>query len=475
MILVENKRHRRATLAALRAAGVALLFPVVVTVLAAFPSGVSRTSVALAYVLAVVASAALGGLWAGLGASVLSFLALNFFFTEPLRTFTVDKHPDLVALVVYLLVSALVATLLSRALSQRARAERREQEARLLEESATRLLSGDEMERVLEGFARAVVGLFALVRCEIETEMTPTIAVNGSRPNGVARKIDVIPMLAKDEEVGSIKIARAVGQPLMNDEERDVIRTLASQMALAMTGMRFASEARDARMKAEASSLRAALFSSVSHDLRTPLASITASVTSLLDAGVQFTAEDKRELLETIRQEAERLNRLVGNLLELSRMRAGALVSKKAPVAIDEVIDAVLARSQQLLNGHHVRLLIRDNLPEVPIDVVQVDQLLTNLLENAAKFSPPGTEIRISASRWHDVMQVRVADQGSGIPSSERERVFEPFVRGESDAGAGTGLGLSIARAIVTAHGGKIRLEDAPGGGTAAVFEIPLH
>jgi two-component system, OmpR family, sensor histidine kinase KdpD len=159
--------------------------------------------------------------------------------------------------------------------------------------------------------------------------------------------------------------------------------------------------------------------------------------------------------------------------MDLSRLRAGALVPSKRPTPIDEVIESVLARLEPLLRGRHLNVLIREDLPDVPMDVLQVDQVLTNLVENAAKFSPPGSEITVQAARWENSVQVRVADRGRPIPPDLRRTAFEPFVRGEGD-GAGTGLGLAIARAIVVAHGGSIWLEDAAGGGTAVVFRLPL-
>lgn len=224
-------------------------------------------------------------------------------------------------------------------------------------------------------------------------------------------------------------------------------------------------------MEAETNRLRAALFSSVTHDLRTPLASITASVSGLLDDEAPLEPAARRELLETIDQEAGRLNRIVGNILDVARMRAGAVTPSKTPTSFDEVVEGVVARSEALLKDHDVRLQVREDLPVVSVDVGLIDQALTNVLENAARFTPPGRRIDVGVARWQDGVQVRVADRGPGIPKEDRERVFEPFVRGESSAG--TGLGLAIARAIVEAHGGTIRLGDVPGGGTAVVIELP--
>jgi two-component system sensor histidine kinase KdpD len=455
----------------LRGPVAALVLPGAVTLVAALPVSVSTTTAALAYVLAVIGAAAIGGLWPGLVASMLSFLALNFFFTPPFHTFTAAKTEDLVALAVFLAVSATVGTMLSRVLTQRARAERRAQETRLLHHLATRLLTGVPTEDVLRSLARSVTDLFGLARCEITTELAadPIVVEIESRQSSRGPS-ETFPMVAKDREVGRIVAVPDGTHSSLGQDERSVIQTFASQMALAIEGMRLASEAQQARVEAETSRLRAALFSSVTHDLRTPLASITASVTSLQEAGAPLSSEDRRELLETIQQEAERLNRLVGNFLDLSRMRAGVLVPAKSPVALDEVMEGVVARLEPLLKEHEVRLILRENVPEIPVDVVQIDQALTNVLENAGKFTPPGKQITVSVARWHGGVQVRIADQGPGIPAEQRERVFEPFVRGEGSTGSG--LGLAIARAIVEAHGGRIRVGSAPGGGAAVTVEL---
>ncbi|MGH2723521.1 MAG: sensor histidine kinase [Actinomycetota bacterium] len=423
----------------------------------------------LLYVLAVTGAAAAGGVWAGLAASVLAFLAVNFFFTLPLHTLAVEHTEDLVALGVFLVVSVIVGSLLSRALAQRARAERREREARLLHHLATRLLSGEPIRDVLKRFAEAITDLLELHRCEITTEMgpEPVVVVGAAGPDGHP---EVTPMVADGREVGRVVAVPREGGSLQEDE-RAVIRAFAGQMGLAVQAAHLAAEADRAGIEAETNRLRAALFSSVTHDLRTPLASITASVTSLL--GPQDLDEgDRRELLETILQESERLNRLVGQFMQLSRIRAGALVPEKAPADVEEVIEGVVSRLRPVLEGHPLRLVLRGDVPPVPMDVVQVDQALTNLLENAARFGPPGSEIAVYASRFREQAEVRVADRGPGIPEADRRRVMEPFVHGN---GGGTGLGLSIARAIVESHGGRIWIQETPGGGTTVVFRLPIR
>ena len=445
--------------------------PAFVTLGAILPVDIPTTIAALLYVLAVVVAAAAGGLVSGLIASVCSFLALNFFFTPPIHTFAVEKTDDLVALAVFVAVSATVGTMLSRVLEQRVRAERREREARLLHHLGTRLRSGVPTEEVLRSLARSVVELFDLARCEITSELAsgPIVEVGPGGEEDGGRE-EIIPIAVQDRELGRIVAISSATHPL-STEEQGVIQTLAGQIALAIDGMRLGSEAEAARMEAETNRLRAALFSSVTHDLRTPLASITASVSSLLEDASPLKGAHRRELLETIDEEAGRLNRVIGNLMDLSRMRAGAVTPSKAPTAVDELIEGVVARSGSLLKDHDIRLMLRENLPEIPLDLVQIDQALTNVIENAARFTPPGRRITVAAARWRDGVQVRIADRGPGIPREERERVFEPFVRGEGSAG--TGLGLAISRAIVEAHGGTIRVSDEPGGGTAVVIELP--
>lgn len=457
----------------IRVWGPAFGLPALVTALTALPFRVSTTTAALAFVLAVTASVLVGGYPAGLVASILSFLSLNFFFTPPIGTFTVGKTEDLVALVVFLLVAAVVGALVSRATAQRDRAERREREARLLQYLGTRLISGEPTESVLETFGRSLVRSTAVEAYEVRMGRDETAVVRVGRPVDTASS-DEFPIVVGNVRIGTIRtLAAPDGEPL-GESERHLITTFTGQLALALESSRQAGLAREAQVDAERSQLQTALLQSVTHDLRTPLASITASVTGLLDQDAEFSLDERRELLETIRQEAARLNRLVGNLLDLSRLRAGALTPSKRPAAIDELIEGVVGRMEPILRGHVVELHLREDLPEIPMDVVQVDQALTNILENAAKFSPRGSRILVQAARWEGSVQVRIADQGPGIPPEERSTVFEPFARGGREASA-TGLGLAIAHAVVTAHGGTIRIEDAPGGGTAVVFRLPLE
>jgi len=428
------------------------------------------------YLLAVVVAAALGGLWSGLGAATLSFLGLNFFFTPPFHTLRVDKVDDVVALLVFLAVAVIVGSLLARALDERARAARSAQETRLLGYLATRLQSGEPFDRVVRDFAEAMLDPLGLARCEIRVEtVAGPIDVSAERFGRGEGERQVVPLALTEESLGSLIAVRSAGAAAMGDADRRLLEASARQLAVALERERLDEQVREARLESEANELRAALFSSVTHDLRTPLASIKAGVTSLLDPAASHDADQERELLRTVLEETDRLNRLVGNLLDFARVRAGALVPAKQPVGMDEVVESVLARMGPSLHPLRVRTLVHPSLPDVPMDPVQMDQVLTNLLENSARYSPPGGEITISVRPWHDVVQVRIADEGPGIATEDRDRVFDAFFR--KDAGSargGSGLGLAIAKAIVVAHGGKIRIEGAPGGGTAVVFELPM-
>lgn len=452
----------------------AVVFPAVVTAVAALPVEVSTAMAALGFVLAVTGAALIGGSAAGLLASVLSFLGLNFSFTPPVGTFSVAKTEDLVALVVFLLVSAVVGTLVSRATAQRDRAERREREARLLQHLGARLLSGASPESVFERFGRALVELTGLPRYEVAMPPDGDVVAGVGDPVSSGMRRDEFPLAVGGETVAAIRTYAPAEGPSLGAGERHLIQAFASQMALAVESTRLATEATEARDRAERSQLQAALLQSVTHDLRTPLASIIASVTSLLDPDADLDPHGRVELLDTISDEAERLDRLVGNLLDLTRLRAGALTPSKRPTAVDEVIEGVLARLAPILERHRLNVVLREDLPDVPVDVVQIDQALTNVLENAAKYSPPGSQISVSAARWEETVQVRIADQGTGIDPELRRQVFEPFFRSDG-AVSGSGLGLAIAHAVVVAHGGTIWIEDAPGGGTAVVFRLPIR
>lgn len=428
------------------------------------------------YFLAVVLASASGGIRAGVIAAVLCSLGFTFFFTAPAYALRVARVQDVVAAVVFLVVGTVVGLLVARMIEERERATERERDARLLGYLATKLLSGEPLDRVLDDFASALIEPFGLLRCEVSATMDDAIAkrrtVGHEGPTGPSQTLAIS---MGNVSFGSLTAVRPVGGRPFTSEDRELLEAATKQAAFALERARLDSQVRGAQLDSETSRLRAALFSSVTHDLRTPLASIKAGVTSLLSEEVSYDPAQQRELLTTVLEETDRMNRLVGNLMDLSRIRAGALVLALEPAAIDEIVDAVVARMRPRLQGVGVRLNVRPDLPDVSVDPVQIDQVLTNLLENAAAHSPPGGEVQVAAASYRDSIQIRVSDQGDGIPEGERERVFEAFYRGDAaPERPGSGLGLAIAQAIVAAHGGRIWIEGAPGGGTVVVFELPV-
>lgn len=460
----------------LRAVAVSVLMPVAALGVGLIVQPERELGAVSLFLLAVVAAAVVGGIWAGVGSSVVGFLALNYFFTEPLHTFRVNDRDDVVAIVTFLIVALVVGSVVARAVDERLRATRREREARLLNLFATKALSGEPLEHVLNDLATALIDALRLSTCVIEVRAgVRPYELRRTSPRSTAGSPTTLEITSGDHAFGTLTAARSEEEELSAEDVR-LLEAAARQIAVILERATLDERLRDARFDAEKSQARAALFSSVTHDLRTPLASIKASATALLQDDLELDPEQRLELLRTVVEETDRLNRLIGNILELARVRAGALVPSKEPTALDEVVDSVLHRMQPVLGGVRVRTLLRDT-PDVAADPVQIDQVLSNLIENAVRFSAPGGEVVVSTAAWHSSVQIRVVDHGPGIAPMDRERVFEAFARvGASapDEAGSSGLGLAIAKAIVEAHGGRIWIEGVPAGGTAVVVELPV-
>jgi two-component system sensor histidine kinase KdpD len=247
--------------------------------------------------------------------------------------------------------------------------------------------------------------------------------------------------------------------------------TFAMMFGIGLLVSSLADRAREAAVRAESEALRGTLLSSVSHDLRTPLAAITGAATTLRDQAVDEGT--RRELVEAICEEAERMERLVGNLLDMTRLASGAVAARREWVPVDELVGAALARAEGRLRRHRVQTEIPDGQALVSVDPILVEQLLVNLLENAARHTPPGTEVTIHASGGPGGLDLEVADRGPGVTPGEEERVFERFHRGGRGTGQGAGLGLAIARAIAEVHGGTLRVSGRPGGGASFRLLLP--
>ena len=455
---------------------VALLSVLVATALV-YPFGRTGAQVAVAlYLLGVVVSAAVAGLWGGLIAAAASSAGLALVFTPSRFSSATAPVEEFVAAVVFVAVAIVVGLLVSRALAERARASERERDARLLGYLAVKLLSGEPLDRALDDAAAALLDTFGLVAIAIDATVgdraVSARAVRGGADPG--ERIEV-PITIGGVTFGTMAATRSAGARPFGTTDRGLLEAAAKQMAVALERARLGERVRGAQVEAEASLLRAAMFSSVTHDLRTPLASIKASVTSLLSDEVVHDPGQQRDLLTTILEETDRLNRLVGNIMDLARVRAGALIPLREPTDVEEVVHAVINRLRPIMPTARFRAQIRPDLPEIFVDPVMLDQGLTNLLENAVRYSPGGSEVIVSAARYHDAVQIRVADQGPGIPEAQREQVFDAFYRGDAEPERpGTGLGLAIVAAIATAHGGRVWVEGAPAGGAVLVVEFPM-
>jgi len=476
-VVVSEERESEGTARlTLRGVVIGLVTPAIATAIA-FPVAPARPEITIAlFMLAVVIAAVAGGLWAGLIAGILASTLRPLVVEDPQLTFRFNDVEDVATGVVFLSVALVVGLLVGQASEDRARASRREREARFLGTLSSTLHTREVPDRVLDEFADVLLEPFALSRVEIDATLdgTELHAIARSEADGGPGPRTTVSLLAGEGSIGTLVAERpAGGRPFSRDDQL-LLEAAARQATAALDRARLDARARNAQLDAETNQLRAAMFSSVTHDLRTPLASIKAGVTSLLDAAVHHDPAQERELLTTILEETDRLNRLVGNLLDLARIRAGALTPTRQPAAMDEIVEVVLARMRPRLAEHTVIADLPPDLPDVSVDPVQLDQVLTNLLENAGRHAPAGSEIRVSVLWVRDAVQVRIADEGPGIPLDERERVFEAFYRGSSSPDSpGSGLGLAISKAVVVAHGGRIWVEEAVGGGCVVAFEIP--
>jgi len=521
-------REIRAWLRSHRASGyvVALgLTSIVTGAIAAIEQVADVANISMLYLLAVMASAIFFGNGPAILASVAAFLAFNFFFIEPEYTFKVANEDEWLALGL-LLATGAVAGQLAAALRNRAReAGRREKEAIVMYD-VVRLMGEPDLHRSLTAIAErlraeldlAVVAVAAgtegPVRAQADTGDSEAIALaheaqrlpemimgGGQAPTAASRarpgrwirivppsvspgpqrvrhdRVRVVPVNLGDQRVGSIVLVRAVGSPQFGEAEDRLLSAVAHQLGLYLERLRLHREATEAEVLRRTDELKTALLNAVSHDLRTPLSSIIASADSLLQQDVSWTEEERRDFARAIEEEAERLNRLIGNLLNLSRIQAGTLVPEKGWYDLGALVDEVLGRLRPVTSNHRVVVDMPEDLPAISLDYVEIDEVLSNLVENAVKYSPSASEIVIRASREKCFVRVEVADRGPGIPPEALPRLFDPFyrVRKEGPTPKGTGLGLAVARGLVEAHGGRIWVENREGGGARFVFTLPLH
>jgi two-component system sensor histidine kinase KdpD len=434
--------------------------------------------VALLYLLPVGLSTALWGLGPGVAAAFCAFFTFNYFFIPPYYTLLVHRTQDILALVIFFVVAVTISQLVGRAQSSLTKAQAREREATYLYELSTALAGLRNQDAVTHILVERLREVFEASAAEIVIQPAPQGALkirhapaHAARPT--LKPTHVIPLTTARGLLGEIHLWRD-GPPLSPTEER-LLRTFASQGALALERAVLAQAETRAQVLEESDRLKSALLSSVSHELRTPLATIKAAATSLRGDEVAWENTSAREdLLAAITDEADHLNRLVGNLLDMSRIEAGALKPKREWNLLTEIVGGVLARMRMATEGHRIEIAMPEDLPLVPVDYVQIEQVFTNLLSNSLKYAPSGTLIRIRARVQDNSVLVQVSNQGPPVPTEHLHRIFDKFYRvTAADRVTGTGLGLSICKGIVEAHGGRIWAENLTDG-FAFNFTLPL-
>jgi two-component system sensor histidine kinase KdpD len=413
----------------------------------------------LLFLLLVVAVSALGGLWPALAAALVGNLLVNWYFVPPLNTLTIGSTEHLIALAVFLVVAAAMSGFVSLAARRAVEGQRARAEA----EALARLAGSSPAVTVLEGLVR-VLGLQGAAVLHRVDDGWRIEATAGDRipetPGAGSTTIELDPD----------HVLALAGSPLRSEDQR-VLDAFARELAASVELGELEAEAQAAGALSAANELRSALLAAVSHDLRTPLAAIKASVTSLRQRDVEWTPEARDEFLATIDEETDRLDALVGNLLDMSRLQTGALEIRTAPVGLDEVLPAALA-SLGAPNGA-VRLDVSDSLPRVLADRGLLERALANVIANAIRFSPAGSPPSVSAGEVDGTVDIRVVDRGPGVPVDERERLFRPFQRlGDGGQSEGVGLGLAVAKGFVEAMGGEIDADDTPGGGLTIVTRL---
>jgi two-component system sensor histidine kinase KdpD len=413
-----------------------------------------------------------GGFLPALLAAVLGSLLLNYYFVPPIHQLTIAETNNVLALVVFVVVALLVSRVVDRAARRTRQAARASAESELLTTTAGSVLRGERavtavLDRVREAFGMDSVTLLERDGGASASPAAAWTAVAHSGREAVTKpeEADV------DVPVGRGLHLALRGRTLTAADHR-VLNAFATYAAVALEQQRLAAEAEAARPIAEADRMRTALLTAVSHDLRTPLASAKAAITSLRSPDVTWDAADREELLATADESLDKLTRLVGNLLEMSRLQAGALSVFSRPTALDEVVAAALDDLGPA--SRDVVVDIPDSLPEVEADPGILERVIVNLTGNALRYSPPGMPPLLAASALGDRVELRVVDRGPGIPAADRDRIFVPFQRlGDTDNTTGVGLGLALSRGLTEAMGGTLDPEETPGGGLTMIISLP--
>ncbi|MDX2052118.1 MAG: sensor histidine kinase KdpD [Polyangiaceae bacterium] len=456
--------------------------------------------VVMTYLLGIVLVASRFGLGPSVSAALLSVAALDFFFVPPYFTFAVGDLRHIVTFAVMFVVAVVISGLTERVRNQALSARQREHRTTALYDLSRELAAAEDGGTVIQVAAEQIERAFGSTVNVFVKDRGGSLLCARASTNNPPQDRDVsvgewvwankkeagvgtntlpsgstlyVPLLASRGIVGVLGVTAEQKDRFLAIDQRRHLDAFAAQMALAMERSLLAAETSQARQEIETEQLRSSLLSSVSHDLRTPLAVITGAASTLLQDVPSLEAPVRRELTETILEEAERLNRLIRNLLDMTRLESGAIRVKKEWVPLEEVLGSALQRLEARLKARELKVELPPGLPLMPCDPILIEQALINLLENAAKYSEGG--IDIVATLVPGEVVVEVADRGPGIPEGQEARIFEKFHRAVREGSpSGVGLGLAICRAIVTAHGGRIWAENRAGGGASFRFALPL-
>lgn len=441
-------------------AATAAVLPALTATLAVARAHLSLADDVLAYLVAVICLAVLGGLLAAVIAAVASSLLLNWYFTPPLHTWTVRSTHDVVALALFLCAGLIVAAVVQRAARRASLAQRSRAETRLLLDLARTVLVGDDdVSAVLTHF-RTTTGESAEL---LERAGNQWVRVAG----------DSVPASGRTRETAirhdlRLRTTRTSGRGVTSS----TLEGYGAQAAAALDRDRLRIKVAQAASLAESDRIRAALLAALSHDLRTPLASIKASVSTLRQSDIRLSDEDRADLLAAVEEGADRLDRLISNLLDMTRVNTGTLRPSLRPVSLDEVAPLVV---RDVDDGERLRLEIDENLPLVVADAALLERALANLVTNALRYSPRGWPPALHARVVEDVMEVDVVDHGPGVNDDDRARLFQPFQQfGTKRKGSGVGLGLAVAKGFVDAMGGQLLAFPTLGGGLTMRVVLPI-
>lgn len=432
--------------------------------------------IAMIYLLPVLVCTVFWGLTSGILAGLLSFLTFNYFFIQPYYTLLIHQTQDLISLIIFLIVAVVLSQLVAQAREGVRLARIREWEATRMYELISALAGLTDMESILRVLAEKTVETFHFDEVEVNTtaqskESPLAFRIPIEKPPSRPPEFSVSMFTARNIE-GQIDLW--VDQNKLSLEETRLLAAFGNQGALAIERVRLIKSENMARILEESDRVKTSLLNSVSHELRSPLAAIKASASSLRSGAVDWDSAARQELLATVEEETDQLNLLVGNLLDMSRIEAGALYPKTQWNSIVEIIKSVATKMRNLLIQHQVEYDFSDNLPLLPTDFVLMGQVFTNLFSNSIKYAPPGTPIQVTASQQGDNVLIKVVNKSPRVQEEHLEHIFDKFFRvTQADKVTGTGLGLSICKGIVEAHGGKIWAENQTDG-FAFIISLPV-